>query len=501
MAYVLGGRKLLYALSHGYGLPSLRTLRRYTAFTRIMPTIGTISISDILHNIEEVVFKPRTSAGKTKLRGVNLMIDETALEQRAVHFRHNNQVGGICWRHAPAVNLLLNTYESALKLSDDIKKGTAHLANELTVVAASCFGEGGTYPILALPSCKGLNADDSQKIYETVTEAWDKSGAADKVGPIWSWSTDGAMPRRIAGYRCFLSQKLSPTSPIYATLASMAGLNLYTGCNQITLDFDYKHIFKRICTLLRSTQGIVLNNGRVINPAMLARYLIRLPQHSPESVQKMLYPHDPQDVPRAIELLEAVVAVGELDYGNMDANTCGDVDALRLLGSVIKAILEPFTNVHMSLTEQITSLSTFAHLSFTLFRVSRTQYMSNQLYGDSQTMVKNAIFCLAKQQVLDPNEPFYIFQVGDDPLERLFGKLRMLGGHNTAMSYAQAIDRLGDASDLQGAFMRNPDLDQSERRLNMSRSEGVDHLSMGSFTGNLIAGSCHLPERMGRRSR
>jgi hypothetical protein len=67
--------------------------------------------------------------------------------------------------------LLLNTYESALKVSEDIKKGTAHLANELTVVAASCFGEGGTYPILALPSCKGLNADDSQKIYETVTEA------------------------------------------------------------------------------------------------------------------------------------------------------------------------------------------------------------------------------------------------------------------------------------------------------------------------------------------
>ncbi|KAJ7748841.1 hypothetical protein B0H14DRAFT_2636447 [Mycena olivaceomarginata] len=59
MAYILGGRKLLYALSHGCGLPSLRTLRRHAAFTHIMPMISTISISDILHNIEEVVFKPR----------------------------------------------------------------------------------------------------------------------------------------------------------------------------------------------------------------------------------------------------------------------------------------------------------------------------------------------------------------------------------------------------------------------------------------------------------
>ncbi|KAJ7311692.1 hypothetical protein DFH08DRAFT_918077 [Mycena albidolilacea] len=367
MAYILGGRKLLYALSHDCGLPSLRTSRRHMAFIRVMPTIGTISISDILQNIEKVVFKPRAAAGQAKLRGINLLIDKTALEQRAVHFRHNSQVGGICWRHAPAVNLLLNMYELALKLSEDIKKGTAHLANELTVVAASCFGEGGTYPILALPSCKGVNADDSQNIYETVIEAWEKSGAAAKVGDIWSWLTDGAMPRRIAGYRCFLSQKLSPTCPIYGTLASMAGLNLYTGVNQSTLDFDYKHIFKRIFPLLRSTQGIVLNNGCVINPAMLARYLTGLPQYSPESVHKMLYPHDPQDIPRAIELLEAVLAVGKLDYGNMDANTCADVDALRLLGSVINAILEPFTNVHMNLKEQITSLSTFAYLSFTLF--------------------------------------------------------------------------------------------------------------------------------------
>ncbi|KAJ6582641.1 hypothetical protein DFH09DRAFT_1076515 [Mycena vulgaris] len=127
-----------------------------------------------------------------------------------------------------------------------------------------------------------------------------------------------------------------------------------------------------------------------------------------------------------------------------------------------------------------------------LFRVSRTQFMSNQLYGDAQTMVKNAVFSLAKQNALDPTQPFYLFHVGDDPLERLFGKLRMLGGHNSAMNYAQAIDRLGHAADLQGAFMRNPDLDQGERRLNMSRSEGVDHLTMKSFDeSKLIAGDCH----------
>lgn len=108
-------------------------------------------------------------------------------------------------------------------------------------------------------------------------------------------------------------------------------------------------------------------------------------------------------------------------------------------------------------------------------------------------MVKNVMFCLAKQQQLDPTKPFYLFQVGDDPIERLFGKLRMMGGHNSAMNYSQAIDRLGHAADLHAAFLRNPDLDQGERRLNMSRSEGVDHLTMSPCTDNIIASSCHLP--------
>ncbi|KAJ7801292.1 hypothetical protein B0H14DRAFT_2615500 [Mycena olivaceomarginata] len=109
--------------------------------------------------------------------------------------------------------------------------------------------------------------------------------------------------------------------------------------------------------------------------------------------------------------------------------------------------------------------------------------MSNQLYGDSQSMVKNAFFCLAKQQKLDPTQPFYLFQVGDDPLERLFGKLRMLRAHNSAMSYAQAIERLGHACDLQ----------TGQHRINMTRSEGVDHHNMASWTGHAIAGDCHIP--------
>jgi hypothetical protein len=238
---------------------------------------------------------------------------------------------------------------------------------------------------------------------------------------------------------------------------------------------------------------MALCNGRIINPAVLTRFLARLPDQSADSVQKLLFPDDPQDVPRAVELMEAIIEFLACDFGEVNADSAADLDSIRLLALVLKSILAPFITPDMSLTEQMTHLSTYAHLTFTLFRLNRLTFMSNQLYGDSQSMIKNAFFCLAKQQQLDPTQPFYLFQVGDDPLEKLFGKLRMLGGHNSAMSYAQAIERLGHACDLQSVYLRQPDLDQGQRRISMGRAEGVDHLNMASWTGHAIAADCHAP--------
>ncbi|KAJ7911780.1 hypothetical protein B0H13DRAFT_2479992 [Mycena leptocephala] len=491
MVYRLGGRKLLYAVNHGLGLPSLRTLRNHMAFTRIMPTVGMISVSDIIHNIREVMLKPREAAAVPQpLRGVSFMIDEVALEERANHFRHNNSIGGLCWRHSAKINLQLKTYDDAVKISDKIKAEEVHLGKEMTVFSVSCFGESGTYPILALPTCKFVGPTESSLIYETVTNAW-LEHAADKVGMPWSWATDGESSRRRAGYDQFVKDKFPSTSPIFGTLAGMAGLNIFTGLHSITLDFDYKHIFKRLCTLIRSAAGMALCNGRIINPAVLTRFLARLPDQSDESVRKILFPDDPQDVPRAVELMESIIEILSCDFGQAEADAAADLDSIRLLALLLKSILAPFITPTMSLSEQMTHLSTYAHLTFTLFRLNRLTFMSNQLYGDSQSMIKNAFFCLAKQQQLDPTKPFYLFQVGDDPLERLFGKLRMLGGHNSAMSYAQGIERLGHAWDLQAVYLRQPDLDQGQRRISMNRAEGVDHLNMVSWTGHAIAGDCH----------
>jgi len=70
------------------------------------------------------------------------------------------------------------------------------------------------------------------------------------VSPIWSLVTDGDATRRAAGHRLFVKFPLPPESSLYGTLVNLQGLNLFTGEGEITLDFDFKHVFKCKCFLL-----------------------------------------------------------------------------------------------------------------------------------------------------------------------------------------------------------------------------------------------------------
>ncbi|KAF8199231.1 hypothetical protein K438DRAFT_1759131 [Mycena galopus ATCC 62051] len=334
MVYRLGGRKLLYAVNHELGLPSLRTLRNHMPFTKITPTVGTISVEDIIHNICEVVLKPQDAAAiHQPLRGVSLLIDEAALK---LHWRSAPAISVIIIVSVVSADLKLKTYDDALKIAEKIKLEEVHLRKEMTVVSASCFGESGTYPILAVPTCKHVSPEESSTIYETITNAWIEHASA-HVGMPWSWATDG------------------------------------------------------LCTLLRSAAGMALCNGRIINPAVLTRFMARLPEQTDDSVRKLLFPDDPQDVPRAVELMEAIIDFIACNFGEVDADTAADFDSFRLLAIMLKSILAPFITLDMSLTEQMTHLLTYTHILFTLFRMNRLTFMSNQLYRNSQSMIKNVL--------------------------------------------------------------------------------------------------------------
>ncbi|KAG1781367.1 hypothetical protein EV702DRAFT_1177574 [Suillus placidus] len=343
LVFRLGGRQLLFALNHKLGLPSLRTLCAKSTFTSITPTIGPIWDEQFTQNINSIVLSSRSDSSPR--RGVSLMIDEIALEEMAVHFSKYNKVGGLCWKHSHIVDPVLRTYNSAADIAQKIHDGDVHLGKELTVIRASCFGEDEIYPLLAAPTCKTEDASDMERIL---------ARAATSVGPIWSFAADGDAMRRAAGHKLFIKAPLSEDSPLYGSLINLMGLNLFTGDGE-------------------SPAGIVLNNRRVINLMVLLHYLVWLPAYDEEAVIKLLYPDDPQDVPRAVELMQAIVEFCKHqqhainDSFSTDIDTRADLNSIALLSALIESILSPFIDVSMSLSDQMKSLSCYSHLAFAFF--------------------------------------------------------------------------------------------------------------------------------------
>ncbi|KAH7925283.1 hypothetical protein BV22DRAFT_991598, partial [Leucogyrophana mollusca] len=201
-----------------------------------------------------------------------------------------------------------------------------------------------------------------------------------------------------------------------------------------------------------------------------------------------------QDVPRAIDLIDAVGSLSTLAADECNPTELQELQAIYVIGDMFTAFMHPFIQPAWSLSEQITALSKYAHMACALFREFRVNFMPYQLYGDTQTTVKNILFCVAKQQEMDGDKPFYIFWAGDDRLEVLFGLTRMQGGHNPNFSFKQLLDRLAAAVDIGAVFARHPELDQGHRRIKVTRTEHADHLNPESWLGDVTANSVNLTE-------
>ena len=248
LVYRVGGTNLLSALNQRLCLPAVRTVHRNTLSIAIAPTIGPITTETIKKNIHDIAIQPRWLAVSTTgtLHGVSLLTDETALEEAATYHPAENGVGGCCWKHAGKAYPFLDTYESAEQLAGKISSGKVHLGKEMMVVVTHCFREDGTYPLLAAPSCKAEDSSDWEVLIHNLIDAWYKTDADKTVGPLWSFATDGDATRRKAGHKVFMSSKLAPSSPLFCILSDLPGLNLNVGPHEMTLDFDYKHLLKRM---------------------------------------------------------------------------------------------------------------------------------------------------------------------------------------------------------------------------------------------------------------
>ncbi|KAJ7033999.1 hypothetical protein C8F04DRAFT_957118, partial [Mycena alexandri] len=233
----------------------------------------------------------------------------------------------------------------------------------------------GAKPVLVAPSCKTGGWRDMLETMHSTLEAWKHSQDGEvKHGPIFTVASDGAYARRIALFMLCMHTEIREGNPLYPLICNLPGLDRRVGKDNIVMDMDYRHEDKRrfqdrtfskiltiflagICTCLCSPAGVLIKNI-CVNRDLLAVWLERLTNHdwSENNIENLLHPKDPQNVARAIQLMSCIVEIRTLDKTGFDPTEEAEFEALCLLSEVFDALLQPFINPNLSLSQQITSL-------------------------------------------------------------------------------------------------------------------------------------------------
>jgi hypothetical protein len=82
--------------------------------------------------------------------------------------------------------------------------------------------------------------------------------------------------------------------------------------------------------------------------------------------------------------------------------------------------LNPFIDSTMNLSTQLESLATFAHIAATIQLNTGTTCLTSEVYADSQAIVKNIFFNVARLQLVDLDLKYYIMLDGTDRVELVF---------------------------------------------------------------------------------
>lgn len=243
-------------------------------------------------------------------------------------------------------------------------------------------------------------------------------------------------------------------------------------------------------TQIRVREGFQVWNG-ICNSSQLLHLLTKLHKMAEDKARQLLDPADKQNVPKAVQLLQAICDLRQFTPDDLAPSDQANLHRFHFLGEVIASFLFPFTDVTMSLERQITSLVKYAHLICVCWIRHGSAFMSGALYADTQATVKNIVFSLAKQQILDGGQNFYIMLDGTDWLERVFSDVRTQD-HSRNFDLLQLSQKLATASTINGIFLRNPGLDRGHTRLNLTAAIGVDHVNPMSCLGDLISGSVNI---------
>ncbi|KAG6834823.1 hypothetical protein H0H93_007136, partial [Arthromyces matolae] len=506
----LGGNQIAHIAHLALSLPSLTTLRNRTITIPIIPSNGSPQIDEIRKNVRATLEPVKEILAKERPVHQVLMFDEIATEKRIRWDQKSNLFLGVCREHAHRVSLEFTTEQDMEEVFHAIDDGEIHVAAEATIGALGILSDNHRlYPargILISGDCKRETGIEHAKIIQTAIDAMNSEKPFTNLR-IVSIASDGETRRGSAFVSLTFRYDLSEESPIFPLISPLRFMNILVGKDEVTADKDWKHVHKRLRNLLLRQRGIIVNSIR-ITPDVIKLHL-KSEGHSAEHVHSLFNPDDQQDVKLAFDLLKDIWSLGPVLGEKHSPGFVNARNALHVLGTFLYHIVFPYICVDLTLSEQIEHLSAAAHLGLILYRQAKKAFLPTLLYTDIMIMIKNAIFCIAKAKVDDPDGSFWLMLLGTDRLETLFGILRTMVGSDANLDILQLVQRITGTTEVANILAKYPQWDRGPRRLHLPAltrdakqlPDATDHIKPSSWRGDVSVKSVSLLTswRRGRR--
>ncbi|KIK58281.1 hypothetical protein GYMLUDRAFT_246302 [Collybiopsis luxurians FD-317 M1] len=171
-----------------------------------------------------------------------------------------------------------------------------------------------------------------------------------------------------------------------------------------------------------------------------------------------------QDVLWAIKLICTVANLCSIDDSQFNPSEVHTFRALSLLGNMFSALVLPFIDPILLLSEQIIFLSKFAHIACKLYAIHGSAFMPHQLYGDLMVMV-----CAVAWQVA-----------------------WMIRQHNPNVDANDLRLCMSRSMWVQEILQQYPHLKVVTEHLKMTHTSDVDHLTPSQWQGDLRVANCNL---------
>lgn len=167
-------------------------------------------------------------------------------------------------------------------------------------------------------------------------------------------------------------------------------LSVGSECDTL-LNITYKSGLVGFATLLRNPKGIMVHDTNIQSHDVF-EHLQALPSMGADTARQLLDPADKQNVPKAVHLIQSLLL---LDSKKAKLPSSPALlhrrHMLVFIAHTFGCFVLPFISVRFSLSDQLRSLATYAHLAAAMWIRHGSSFMTGALYADSQAIVRNII--------------------------------------------------------------------------------------------------------------